>query len=147
MSDFRKKLQELCPSVSTLKEIGTHKGLAKLGDTITNTIYSLAKSIVTHRLDQRKVNKKILSNALKQAEMKVFTKNRANSHDMANTVESFIGYMYVEEKWSIEQLAAQLIPPLSNYDILNYKEEIQAGIAAFTILLQNIKEELLPKFQ
>lgn len=139
-------LGQIAPSVHSLKEIGINKKLAKFGDLITNLIYSLAKTIVIQQLDQRKVNRTILSNALKQAGLKPYCKTRANAHDMANTAEAFIGYMYCVEKWSIEQMVEILLPVLKASNLEEYKDEIAGATAAFTILLEKIKEELLLKF-
>ena len=145
-SNIVEKLRELVPAVHSLKEIGTNKKLAKFGDIVTNFIYSVAKSLIIHRLDQRKVNRTILANALKDANLKEFCKTRSNAHDMANTAEAFIGYMYCKENWSFEHMVNYLQPTLSTYNLEEYTEEIAGATAAFTILLKKIKEELSPKF-
>ena len=134
------------PTLHTMKEIGRNKGLAKLGDSITNLIYSLAKTVVIHQLDQRKVNKTILSNALKNAGMKEFAINRSGAHDMADTVEAFIGFMYCCENWTIDEMVQILIPTLEQYDIRDYRLEIEGPIAAFTVLLKKIKAFLETKW-
>ncbi len=82
----------------TQKSIGTDKGLAKIGDGVVNLSYSVAKSMYLTRNNKnnkiirtgKKVSKIILAEALKDANMKSFSRNRANAHDLADTVEAII---------------------------------------------------------
>ena len=53
-----------------LKKLERHKGLSKIGDAITNLIYSITKSIVMEKLEARNVSWTILSNALKNADLR-----------------------------------------------------------------------------
>ena len=142
MTDLKDKLRNIVPTLHTMKEVGVNKGLAKLGDSITNLIYSLAKTVVIHQLDQRKVNKTILSNALKNAEMREYAIKRSGAHETADTVEAFLGFMYCCEKWTIDEMVQILIPILQQYDLRDYKSEIEGAIAAFTVLLKKIKKYL-----
>lgn len=146
MTNINAELKKILPRIHSLKEIGINKGLAKFGDTITNTSYSLAKSLVIGRLDARKVNRTILSHALKDAGMKPFAKVRSDAHALADTTEAFIGYMYCSEGWTVEQIASILIEKLSNYDLNDFKIESQGATQAFLHLLLKIKDHLLPKF-
>ena len=95
--DYDFLLKDLKKNLSQ-KAIGTDKGLAKIGDAIVNLAYSVAKSIYltnssknnnTNRTG-KKVSKTILANALKNADMKVFAKSRADAHDLADTVEALV---------------------------------------------------------
>ena len=134
-------------SALTCKSIGTDKGLAKIGDGIVNLTYSLAKSIYLtkdnkyHRsiLTGLKVSKKILSEALKKADMKKFSKSRADAHDLADTVEALIAYVWFCDKMTIEDIVNFLSDSLSG-DLNNRSEEIQNATKAFTKLLIHIKE-------
>ena len=147
MDEIKDQLLKLAPSVNSLKEIGIHKKLAKFGDTVTNLTYSLAKTIVSHQLDQQKVSRTILSSALKEAKMKIYAKKRSNAHDMANTAEAFIGYMYCKEKWSVEYMASLIIPVLSQYNLDDVNEELIGAIKSFRKLLEKIKEFLILKLE
>jgi len=77
-------------STLTCKSIGTDRGLAKIGDGIVNLTYSIAKSIFLTKVNKNnksirtglKVSKKILAEALKKADMKKFSKSRADAHDL-----------------------------------------------------------------
>ncbi|MHA1674503.1 MAG: ribonuclease III family protein [Promethearchaeota archaeon] len=142
----RAQLQILLQAVKSPKDIGTHKSLAQLGDSVTNLIYSLAKSVIISRFTQRKVNRTILSNALKNAGMKKFAKTRSDAHALADTTEAFIGYMFCSEGWSIDKMSSQLWEKLSLYDLNDYKEETKGAIEAFTYLLTKIHAHLQIKW-
>ncbi|MHA1519902.1 MAG: ribonuclease III family protein [Promethearchaeota archaeon] len=142
----RTRLQTLLDSVKSPKDIGTHKSLAQFGDSVTNLIYSYAKSVIVARFTQRKVNRTVLSHALKNAGMKQYAKTRSDAHALADTTEAFIGYMFCSEGWSIDKMSSQLWEKLSQYDLHDYKEESKGAIEAFTYLLTNIHSYLQNKW-
>jgi len=146
MDDIPSSLQRIIQNKKSIKEIGIDKDLAKFGDTVTNFIYSLAKSVVLGKPDQRKVSRIILSAALKQSDMKIYAKKRSDAHGLADTVEALIGYMYCIG-WSLESMAEILIDTLKNYDLNDFNIEKSASIEAFTHLLLKIKEYLFTKFK
>jgi len=133
------------------KIIGTDKGLAKIGDGIVNVAYSVAKSIflTKNNLNDKiirtgkKVPKTILENALKNVNMKSFAKTRANAHDLADTVESIIAYVWLSNKMSIKEIIEFLADNLSG-DLYNRTEEIEKATIAFTNLL-NYTKKFLPE--
>ena len=133
----------------TQKRIGTDKGLAKIGDGIINLSYSLAKSIFltqnskNHKIVRTgvKVSKNILAEALKAANMKGFAKSRADAHDMADTVESLVAFVYLDNLMSINDITNHLFKYLSG-NLLNRQEEIESARKAFTSLLNNMKQYL-----
>jgi len=136
----------------TKKAIGTDKGLAKIGDGIVNFTYSLAKSIYLSKKSSgnklirtgEKVSKNILAKALKDAEMKSFAKNRADSHDLANTVEAVIAYVWLKSYISIEEIVIILLNNLSG-NIIHRIREVDNAAKAFTHLLLEIKKYLPEK--
>ncbi|MCK4383077.1 MAG: hypothetical protein KAW66_07285 [Candidatus Lokiarchaeota archaeon] len=133
----------------TQKSIGTDKGLAKIGDSIVNLTYSVAKSIVLTRNSKTnkiirtgmKVSKTILANALKKANMKKFSKSRADAHDLADTVEALIAYIWFIEKMTIEDIINILVDSLKE-NLIVRSEEIKNATVAFTNLLIHIKKYL-----
>ena len=145
MDDTPSSLQKIIQNKTNLKDIGIDKDLAKFGDTATNFIYSLAKSVVLGKLDQRKVSRNILSAALKNSEMKGYAKTRSDAHGLADSAEAFIGYMYCVG-WSLESMGDILIETLKNYNLNDFNIEKIAATEAFTQLLLKIKEHLLIKF-
>ena len=136
----------------TKKAIGVDKGLAKIGDGIVNLAYSVAKSIyLTKHSDSnnairtgQKVSKMILATALKNAHMKEFAKNRGNAHDLANTVEALIAYVWLCDKVSLQELINTIYTHLSG-DIIGRFEEIEKATVAFTQVLLKIKPFLPTK--
>lgn len=139
----------LISDLNSQKRIGTDKGLAKIGDGIVNLAYSIAKSIYLTENSSNilrtgiKVNKTILSNALKNADMKNFAKNRADAHDLANTVEAIIAYVYLNNKMTLNEIIDFLKDNLSG-DIQSRTLEIKNATVAFTNLL-NYTKKFLPE--
>jgi len=134
------------------KAIGTDKGLAKLGDGIVNLSYSVAKSIylTTNNSNNTisrtglKVSKRILANAIKNAEMRNFAKNRADSHDLADTVEALVAYVWLSNNITLNEIIDLLHRNLAG-NLYNRQEEISNATIAFTELLNNIKKFLPDK--
>ncbi|MHA1916376.1 MAG: ribonuclease III family protein [Promethearchaeota archaeon] len=128
------------------KAIGTDKGLAKIGDGIVNLAYSTAKSIFLTKNDPNKkitrtgvkVSKKILSAALKNAELKTYAKNRADAHDLADTAEALVAYVWLTKLMSLNEIIDLLSENLSG-NLANRNEEIEKATAVFTKLLKKIK--------
>ena len=133
------------------KAIGTDKGLAKIGDGIVNLTYSIAKSIVLtqNNLNNKvlrtglKVSKKILANSLKNANMKNFAKSRSDAHDLADTVEALVAYVWLSNQMSLNEIIDLLTSNLSG-NLTIRSEEIKNATEAFTKLLITIKK-LLPQ--
>jgi uncharacterized membrane protein YkoI len=134
------------------KQIGTDKGLAKIGDGIVNFAYSVAKSIYLTQYkndlhnpirEGEKVNKYVLSNALKNANMREYAKTRPDSHDLANTYESLIAYVWLNGKISLKEII-EFVAKQFKDDINDYKLERANSIEAFTNLMNNIKK-FIPK--
>lgn len=128
------------------KVIGTDKGLAKIGDSIVNFVYSVAKSIYLTKNSSsnntirtgKKVSRGILSNALKRANLKLFAKTRADAHDLADTAEALIAYIWLSGNMSMDTMIMIISDNLSGN--LNLRtEEIQNATVAFTQLLESIK--------
>ncbi len=128
------------------KAIGTDKGLAKIGDGIVNLAYSIAKSIVLTRNNINnnvsrtglKVSKKILANSLKNANMKDFAKTRADAHDLADTVEALVAYVWLKNQISLHDIIEFLSSNLTG-NLTIRSEEIINATEAFTKLLIKIK--------
>ena len=133
----------------TQKSIGTDKGLAKIGDGVVNLTYSVAKSMYLTRNNKnnkiirtgKKVRKTILAEALKDANMKNFSRNRANAHDLADTVEAIIAYIWFSEKMAMEEMINLLADSLTG-DLYIRHIEIESAKIAFTKLLNHIKKYL-----
>ena len=131
------------------KSIGTDKGLAKIGDSIVNLTYSVAKSIYMTKMSTNKVvirtgtkvSKTILSDALRQSDMKNFSKSRADAHDLADTVEATIAFVWLNNNITIQQMI-ELLEKSFQGNLNIRKEEIENAKVAFSELLNNIKQYL-----
>ncbi|MFX0186531.1 MAG: ribonuclease III family protein [Candidatus Hodarchaeota archaeon] len=136
--------------INSQKSIGTDKGLAKIGDAIVNLTYSVAKSIYLTRnsLNKNKilrtglkVSKIILADALKNADMKGFAKNRADAHDLANTVEAIIAFIWLSNKMSINEIIDFLTDNFSG-PLESRIDEIRCATTAFSNFLIYIRKYL-----
>ncbi len=149
--DYEFLISDLNHNISQ-KAIGTDKGLAKIGDGIVNLAYSVAKSIFLTKNSPsdknirtgKKVSKNILDTALKNADMKNFARTRADAHDLADTVEALIAYVWFNNKMTIKEIIDFLVDNLSG-DLYNRNEEIKNATLAFTNLLNHIKKFLPDK--
>ena len=137
---------------SSQKIIGTDKGLAKIGDGVVNLAYSVAKSIfLTNNSTNKKivrtglkVNRTILSNALKNANMKEFAKSRGDAHDLADTVEAIMAYVWLSNKMTL----SDIIDILKNNfegDFRIKSQELKSATQAFTKLLIHVIKYLPEK--
>lgn len=136
------------------KSIGTDKGLAKIGDGIVNFTYSVAKSIYLTKFkntpekpirEGKKVNKYVLSNALKNAQMRMYAKTRPDAHDLADTYEGLIAYVWIVGDISLIEIINYLSEQFKD-DISDYKLERENAILAFTSLLKYISK-FIPKIE
>jgi len=137
---------------SSRKIIGTDKGLAKIGDGVINLAFSVAKSIyLTNNSANKKivrtglkVNRKILSVALKNANMKDFAKNRGDAHDLADTVEAIIAYIWLSNKMTLSEIIDFLKNNFEG-DFHNKSQEVKSATQAFTKLLIHVLKYLPEK--
>lgn len=136
-------------SKTSQKAIGTDKGLAKIGDGIVNLTYSVAKSIylTKNNLNNKiirtgkKVNKSILADALRNANLKIYAKTRADAHDLADTVEALIAYMWLSGNMSLDTMINIISENLSS-GFHSRTAEIKNATMAFTRLLEYMKKYL-----
>ena len=138
--------------VSSRKIIGTDKGLAKIGDGVINLAFSVAKSIflTNNSINKKivrtglKVNRTILSNALKNANMKEFAKSRGDAHDLADTVEAIMAYVWLSNKMTLSDII-DLLKNNFEGDFHIKSQELKFAIQAFTKLLIHVIKYLPEK--
>ncbi len=95
MTPLRKRIVALAPVHKTVNAVLTDVDLAKLGDAYTNLVYSLYLSIRTGKPTGRKTEGNILSEALKQAGLKLFLPSRMDRHGLADAAESLLVYVWL----------------------------------------------------
>ncbi len=115
---------------STLKEVLTDGKLAEFGDSYVNFIYSLALSSKESLPQGTRVQGKVLSQALKNANLRNLLPNRSDRHVQADAAEALIAFSWIKEIVSLEE----------SVNIL--QEDLDIPSEAFTALLKLIIERL-----
>ncbi len=129
------------PSLSAASK---DKGLAQVGDALVNFIYSIARSQVLDKRTGKKVNRTILSEALKAANLRHLPRPRADTHDLADTVEAIVAYAWAKKIITIEEMVQILLKnlDLSKGEARNLAAENFHASEAFKCLLEEIKARL-----
>jgi hypothetical protein len=137
--DFLQLLEK--KQIDTLPDAMRNKGLAKLGDPLTNFIHSLAQSKISGTFYGKKVSGKILAMALRLAELRKIAPPRLDAHDLADCVEAAIAYGWIRGYFSIEKAITILAhaSEKANKNITSGKMPLTNPIAyAFAELLKHI---------
>ena len=87
----------------SLSEILSDKGLAKLGDSYINFVYSLAQSKKKDEPTNERVSSRILAEALKKAGLRAYLPSRMNRHDQGDAVEALIIYSWLHGIVTLEE--------------------------------------------
>lgn len=114
----------------SLTEIMQNKGLAALGDTYVNFVYSLALSEKNAEPTGVRVKGQILAEALKKAELRKHLPSRVNRHTQGDAAEALIVYAWLHEIVSLEECVKII------------EKNIETPTEAFTILLEEIERRL-----
>jgi hypothetical protein len=94
--------------IDSLQAAMRHKGLAQLGDSLTNLLFSLAYSLYSTGFEGEKVAGKTLAAALRFAELRQLAPSRLDAHGLGDCVEAMIAYGWIRGFFSIPE-AAQAI--------------------------------------
>jgi hypothetical protein len=126
----------------SLNEIMQDKGLAALGDTYVNFIYSLTKSMVVGKPQGRRVHGKVLAEALKNSGLRnSLLPKRLNTHELSNAVEALLVYCWINNCVSLDE-AVSILSSGINTENLTREKEWKDAVKAFTFLLIKVKERL-----
>jgi len=113
------------------------KGLAELGDSLVNFLYSAAKSRVLGKFCGERVSNKVLAEALRRAGLRAELPRRVDVHVRGDAAEALIAYAWVSNLLRIDEaidfLASHLERRLG-------EGEFEASIIAFSELLKLIWE-------
>jgi hypothetical protein len=145
MNNKRLNLNSFFPEFENLYKITRDRGLAKIGDSLVNLTYSLAKSIALKRITGKKVPGKILSNALRNSPLRKFAGRKLDSHDLADSVEALIAYSWLKGLISINEISNIMAEAIENN--LKLKNEERIASIAFQNLLERIELLLLKEFE
>lgn len=127
----------------SLNAIMQNRGLAGLGDSYVNFIYSLAKSKVARKPLGGRVRSKVLAEALKSSGLRIFISDkRLSSHELGDVAESLIVYCWLNNLVSLEEAVSTLSSKIDNKNLITREKEWKDCVSAFTLLLLRIKEIL-----
>ncbi|MHA2254849.1 MAG: ribonuclease III family protein [Candidatus Heimdallarchaeaceae archaeon] len=130
--------------ISTLKfeEIFSTNDFAKFGDSVVNFIYNAAIFEAKSRLQGVKVWDSCLSEACKKSPLRSYIGSRKNKGDLGDAVEAFIGYVYLANKFSINQMIDILTQYLKHSSNQDEKNEQELCSAAFIHLVNHLCDKL-----
>ncbi|WXG43008.1 MAG: ribonuclease III family protein [Promethearchaeati archaeon SRVP18_Atabeyarchaeia-1] len=128
--------------VITPRSLVNDKGLARLGDSITNLVLSLAISFVLRRPEGMRASDKVLSLALTEAGFRKIAPKRAGSDQMGDIVESIIASAWLNKIIDIEDAASVVASEFKEDDLRDRKKEEVSAIRGFANLLKRIMQNL-----
>jgi hypothetical protein len=87
-----------------LLKIMLDKKLARFGDSLLNFVYSFALTKRRGEPTGERVSDKILAAAAKNVGIKDYLPSRINKGEAANSIEALLGYAWLKNKVTIEEL-------------------------------------------
>lgn len=122
----------------SLRKILTNKNLARLGDSLINFAYSLAKSRTKGTPTGTKVQDKALAEAIRKTKLKKVLPLRSKEDTLGDAVEALCAYIWLKQTMTIEEMIQTLQNTLQGEDITHPRLEKKACTKAFTELLNKI---------
>lgn len=115
--------------------------LAKFGDSLINFVYSLARTNVMKKPIGERVLDKALAEAVKNSGLRSVMKSSASAGDIGDGAEALIGYTYLNDLMTIEEMTEIISNYLENTkdDLQDRKWERENMIHSITIILEKIK--------
>ena len=118
------------------------KGLAKLGDSLVNLCYSLAKSIVIGKPVGEKVRDSVLARAIRASPIYYQLGRRADIGTAADAYEAIMAYLWISEIATIESIVEILTQSLELDSKTSRKEEGKTAANAFHSVLEHFSSTL-----
>ena len=119
----------------------TDKGLAKLGDSLVNFVFSLALSEYLDRPTGERVPNASLSIALELAGLRSVVPPRTDKHGKGDIAEAIFAYAWLEGKMTVEE-AVEILKANFTEDITHFSRRKEAIGKAFAEVFRVIKERL-----
>lgn len=113
----------------SLKEILTDHGLASLGDSYVNFVYSLALSNRKREPEGTKVKGSVLAEALRRAGLREHLPSRMSRHALADAAEALIAYAWLNDRLTLNECVRAL-------------GKTDDPVDGFTCVLVNAKERI-----
>lgn len=127
---------------SNSQEAFLDQNLAKLGDTLVNLLYSLARSMARRKPDGAKVPNKVLSESLRGAGLRDFAPSRVDSHRLGDISEAVIAFAWLEDEIEVEEAAEIIATSLEERDFQDRKSILKGAEEGFKNLLIVISERI-----
>ena len=124
------------------RSLTNDKGLARLGDSITNLVLSLAVSFVLKRPEGLRASDKVLSQALIEAGFRRLAPKRAGSDQMGDIAESIIALAWLNKVIEIEDAANLVSFEFKQDDFKDRKKEELSAIRGFANLLRKVMQHM-----
>jgi hypothetical protein len=121
-----------------------NRELAKLGDPLTNLLFSLALSIQTRQFEGEKVSGKILATALRLAQLRHLAPSRLDAHGLGDCVEAMIAYGWLSGFFTIQEAATMVQEQFLRSGVgtkQSKTERIESLAMGFSVLLQHIWDQ------
>jgi len=118
------------------------KGLARLGDSITNLVFSIAISSVLKRPEGGRASDKVLSRALSDAGLRHIAPKRSGSDQLGDIAESLIAFAWLKHVIEIEDAANLVASEFNVTDLQDRRKGDESAIKGFKKLLERITENL-----
>jgi len=115
-----------------------NKGLAKLGDSLVNLCYSLAKSEVLMGPTGEKVRDSVLARAIRDTPVYAHIGRRTDSGTAADAYEAIMAYLWLTGNLTIESMVSSLVKELDIDSETNRKQEGEIASGAFRKLLLGV---------
>jgi hypothetical protein len=128
----------------TIDGIMKDKGLAKLGDSLANLCYSLAKSSVLGSPTGEKVRDRVLAQAIRSTSVYQYIGHRTDAGTAGDAYEAIIAYLWLTEKTTIDDMVSLLCDSLKIDSQTGRKEENAIAAEAFRLLLEHYIDILPP---
>ena len=136
MNQLKKNLSNITESTTNNRNLLSYvhnKANAKLGDSLVNFLYSIAKSLVSGSPTGIKVSDSILSESYKCSQWfktKTLTLS-GNKGQIADSIEALVLYFWIQESMTIEELIKPIVSNLHADNLHHPKEERKSAIQAF----------------
>jgi len=124
----------------------TDKGLAKLGDSLVNLVFSLALSEYLGKPTGERVPNASLALALEMAGLRHIVPSRTDKHGKGDVAEALFAYAWLEGRITIEE-AVEILRQNLNEDVVHFTRKKEVIGKAFAVLYKEIGKRLELKGQ
>jgi len=128
----------------SVEQIMNDKGLAKIGDTLVNFIYSLSKSIVIGSSTGEKVRDSILARAIRQTSIYERIGHRTDAGTAGDAYEAIVAYVWLTKRIQIDSIVDMLAALLPLDTQTSRRAEGRIAAEAFKSMMDHLIG-LLPK--